>query len=183
MSFEPSPLFVTSNAARDADVLHVRHEDQIPSWQGHVRRHSRAFRSDRPFRDLHHQFLPFGEQLFDGFAAFPFGTHFVRILIVVIRIQQRIIGFRIQGQVRDMHERRLFQADVHKGRLHAGQHLGHLALINVADKIFVLGAVAEKIRDHAVIQHRNTSFFPCDGYRNFHTHTNSFRSAKPFEPT
>src|SRR4029079_1981778 len=82
-----------------------------------------------------------------------------------------------------MHERRLFQADVHESRLHAWQHLGHLALIYVPDKIFVLGAVAKKIRDHTVIQHRHTSFFPCDGYRNFHTHTHSFRSTEPFEPT
>jgi hypothetical protein len=41
----------------------------------------------------------------------------------------------------------------------------------------MFGAVAEEIRDHAVIQHRDTGFFPRDGYRNFHTHTHSFRSA------
>src|SRR5215813_1012430 len=75
-----------------------------------------------------------------------------------------------------MHERSFFQADIDERCLHAWQHLRDLSFINVADEVLVFCTVSEEIRHDSVIQHRHTGFFPCDRYRNFYTHTNSFRS-------
>ncbi len=75
-----------------------------------------------------------------------------------------------------MHEGRLFETDIHERRLHPRQDFGHLSFIDVPNEILVLHPVAEQISDDPSIQHRHTSFFPCNRDRNFNSHTDSFAS-------
>ena len=48
------------------------------------------------------------------------------------RVVARALGVRRLHDVGDMQERRALEADVDEGRLHAGQHARHAALVDVA---------------------------------------------------
>ena len=180
---EPGSLLVTGDAAGYADVLHVGHKHEIPARERHIGRDPRTLRPDRPFGNLNHQLLPFGQQLLDRLGALASGTHhvpvFIGILVILIHIDEGVARLGVQRQIRDVHEGRLFEADIHKGRLHARQHLRHFPLINIPDEVFVLRPIPEEIRDDSAVQHRDASFLACDCNGNFYSHTNSFRSGEP----
>ena len=60
----------------------------------------------------------------------------------------------------DVEEGVLLQADVDEGRLHAGQHVGHLAEVDVADDA-ALGPLDVEFDEFAVLEHRDTRLVAC----------------------
>jgi hypothetical protein len=55
-------------------------------------------------------------------------------------------------EIGDIQEGILLDADVHEGRLHARQHLAHLALVNVADEAAVLSPLDVVLHQLVVLQ-------------------------------
>ena len=58
-------LLPAVDLARDADVIHRRHEHQEAARQGDVAGQARALRAERLLGHLHDDVLPFLQQLFD----------------------------------------------------------------------------------------------------------------------
>ena len=64
-ALQPLPLFFGSDLARNARVVHRRHEDQETARQRDVAGDARAFLADRLLGDLHQNFLAFFQQISD----------------------------------------------------------------------------------------------------------------------
>ena len=64
-ALQPQALFVGSDLARDASVIHRRHVDEEASRQRDVAGDARALLADRLFGDLHQNFLTFLQQVGD----------------------------------------------------------------------------------------------------------------------
>ena len=62
---EPAPLAVLLDAARDADVIDGRHEDEVPAGERDVARDAGALRPDRILRDLDDDLLALLQQVLD----------------------------------------------------------------------------------------------------------------------
>src|SRR5574341_137927 len=67
--FEAGPFLVSRDPSRHPDMLDVRHEHEVAAWERNVGCHPGPFRANWSLRDLDHQFLPFTQQLLDGFRA------------------------------------------------------------------------------------------------------------------
>ena len=61
-------------------------------------------------------------------------------------------------QVGDVEEGRAFEADVDERRLHAGQHAGDAAGIDIADQTALERALDMQLLDRAVLDDRDASF-------------------------
>src|SRR5471030_1827910 len=103
---------------RDADVRVLRQVDQHAAGDGDLRRQPRALGADGVLDDLHRQHLAVEEDFFDR------RRRRLRVLRAVVRARFPDVGH--------VQERRAFQTDVDKGRLHARQHPHHLAGVDVA---------------------------------------------------
>ena len=69
-----------------------------------------------------------------------------------------------------MQEGGAFEADFDKGRLHAGHHPLHAALVDVADDAAARGAFDVQFLQHAVFNHRHTGFARGDVDQDFFRH-------------
>jgi hypothetical protein len=63
--------------------------------------------------------------------------------------------------VRGVQERRALHADLDEGRLHAGQHPRHPALVDIADQAAPAGAFEKHFLQHAVLDHRGARLVQC----------------------
>ena len=74
------------------------------------------------------------------------------------------------GNFRRVDKGRALQADVDKGRLHAGQHPHHLALVDIADDAALLRALHVHFLQHAVFHQRHARFHRRDIDQNLFAH-------------
>src|ERR1019366_8456792 len=62
---QAAPLLVALDAPRDADVIHRRHEHEVPAGQRDVAGDARALGADRILHDLDQALVAFLEQVLD----------------------------------------------------------------------------------------------------------------------
>ena len=72
------------------------------------------------------------------------------------------LGERVHD-VGDVEEAVALEAEVDEGRLHAGQHLGHPAFVDVADDAAVALALDENLRDQVVLENGHHGFVAVRG--------------------
>jgi hypothetical protein len=130
---QAAPLVARVDLPRDADVVDGGHEHQEASRQGRMRRDARALGAQRLLDHLDQDLLAFLQELVDfglgaAIAAAPVGATAARVLVVGVVF---VVLERLE-HVRHVEERVAVEADVNEGRLHAGQHFRHPALVDVA---------------------------------------------------
>ena len=185
---QPAALFAAGDLARDADVIHGRHEDEKSPRQRHVRGQARALRAKRLLGDLHENFLSFFQQVLDarvlGFlarlVAWDARNHPRPPTRTPRRLAGRLLGFvllvlvveEIGGadDVGHVEEAVAFEADVDECRLHAGQHLRHAALVDVARDAAIALALDENFCDEVVLENRHTRLVAIRGNDHFFVH-------------
>ncbi|MNT04563.1 hypothetical protein D3C72_1391460 [compost metagenome] len=96
----------------------LRQVHQRAPGDAHLRGQPRALGADRVLDHLHHQRLAFEQGLLDG----QLGGGAVAV------------GIPWMPDIGHVQEGGALQADVDKGRLHAGQHAHHLAQVDIADQ-------------------------------------------------
>ena len=72
--------------------------------------------------------------------------------------------------VGDMQEGSALEADLDERALHAGQHAGNAAKINVADQAAMTGTLDVQLVDHTVIEHCHARLLRRDVDENFLSH-------------
>ena len=82
----------------------------------------------------------------------------------------RALGVRRLHDVGDVQERRALEADVDEGRLHAGQHARHAALVQVAGEPEAARALDEQLLQHAVLEQRRARLARADVDDHFRGH-------------
>ena len=126
---QPAALFARFDLAGDADVVHRRHEHQEPAGERGVRRQPRALGAQRLLGHLDDDLLAFLQELFDfrlrrALAALLAAVRFV-VAFEPLELFDRV------DDVRDVQEAVALEADVNERALHAGQHFGDPALVDV----------------------------------------------------
>ena len=108
----------------------------------------RAFAGDRVFRHLHHDLLTFAQKIGDGgfraLGLFNESEIVGRVVVVFLEILQNV------GHVE---KRVALQAEVDKGRLHAGENLRHATFVDVAHQRTQPGALHPQLDDLPFIEH------------------------------
>jgi hypothetical protein len=131
----------------------LRQVDKHASGDRDLRGKSRALGPDRILHHLHDDRLAFGEDLLDwldlGRAAF--------------------LG-SVLPDIGDVQEGRALQPYLDKCRLHAGQHPGDAAFIDVAHAPPAGGPFHEQLLRHAVLHHRHPRFLGRDVDEDFLVH-------------
>ena len=84
--------------------------------------------------------------MFRGGAGRGFGIDFLRF----IDDDALELGFLVE-EIRDVKERVALQSDIHKGRLHAGQHAHYAAFVDIPDDALILFAAFDVKLSNAVI--------------------------------
>ncbi len=130
-------------------------------------RKARALRAERLLGNLDDDVLSFLQQLFD----FGFGLSLLPILVLVsplpftLALQPGLTVLvsalelvEIADDVGDVQEPVSLQADLDEGGLHAGQHLGHPALVDIADHAAIALALNEDLRELVVLEDGHAGF-------------------------
>ena len=100
---EPAPLLLVLDAARDPDVVHRRHEDEVPAGQRDVAGDARALAADGILHHLHEDLVALLEEVLDlGAAAVvvPVALAFgivlpvARLLLLLLRLRALLGRFR-----------------------------------------------------------------------------------------
>ncbi len=139
------------NLLRHADVIVLRQKDQQASGDADLRREARALGADRVLDDLDEKRLPFEHLLLDRHDRTTAAMVPLRHLGACARA-----GGKRRNDVGHMQERRALQADIDKGRLHAGQHARHLAEVDVADQPALQRAFDVQFLHRAVLHQRHS---------------------------
>ena len=185
---QPAALVARFDLARDADVVHRRHEHQEAAGHRRVRREAGALGAERLLGDLDDDFLAFLEEVFD----FRLGAFFAsrrpsappvaatlglglprrsaairsgrgsgrRIVLVGLEAVELLEG---GDDVGDVEEAVALETEVNERRLHAGQHLRHPALVEIADDAALTLALDEHLGDQIVLEDRDPRFVGARG--------------------
>ena len=125
---------------RDAHEIDVRHNDQQSSRDRNVLRNSHAFRPEMVLNDLAH-------------------NHVARANVQASRAHRLLDVFRVHQRFADVQKSVSLQADVHKRRLHARQHVDDFALIYVSHQLRHTAALDVKFNHLAVFDEGNLHSF------------------------
>ena len=134
-SAEALALSFILDARRHADSPALGHEHQVSGGQSDVGGQPGTLGSQRILDDLHQNFIAFGDQRTDIFG---------------VRRLDAGIGMPGIKYVRGVQERGALQADIDEGRLHARQHPGNPAFVDVADQSTAAGPLQKHLLQHAV---------------------------------
>ena len=130
---QPAALLAGVDLARDADVIHGRHEHQKPPRHGHVGREPGALGAQGLLDHLDDDLLPFAEEIFDLGLRDALGPgRRARPAVFVARLELVELFHRVD-HVGDVEEPVALETDVDERGLHAGQDLRDPALVNVTD--------------------------------------------------
>ena len=138
---EASPLVLVGDLARDPDVLHRGHEDDVAAGQRDVRGDPRPLGAHGLLEDLDHHLLTLVELVLDRGAA-----QSARLLG-----GEEVLGELLED-VGGVEERVALEPEVHEGGLHAGEHPGHAPLVDAAHDAAVRLALEEELGDDAVLE-------------------------------
>ena len=125
---------------RHPDVIILRQKDQHASGDADLGREPRALAADRVLDHLHHQCLAL-EHLFLDWHLRLRAAH---------RRGRFAIGLAMPD-IGHMQEGRALEPDIDKGRLHARQHPGHLAEIDISDQTALKGTLNVQFLHGAVL--------------------------------
>jgi hypothetical protein len=139
---------------RYPDMPILRQIHQHASGDRDLRRQACALGADRVLDHLHRQHLAVKQQLFDR------RRRGIRAAIVRARLPD----------VGDVQEGRPFQADVDKGRLHAGQHPHYLAGIDIAGQAARQRAFYVQFLHGALHDQGDAGFLRCDVNQDIFVH-------------
>ena len=153
---EPTPLVLLLDAAGNAHVVHRGHEHQRPARQGDVGGDPGALGAHGVLGHLDQHVLTGLQEV----ADLPRLRELLQF-IVLIPGEEHVPG--VQKGV-------LFQADVHKGRLHARQHVLDLAQIDVPHQPFRPVLLHIELHGGAVLHHRHADGEFVGVYQNFLIH-------------
>ena len=189
---EPGALVLVLDAPRDADVVDRRHVDERAPREGHVRRDAHALVRDLVLRDLHDELLPLAEQLVDR------RQNRLRGCLALARGGRALGGSRgrLEGRrgaaategvevvhflsdVGHVQEGVLLEADVHEGRLHAGQDARHAPLVDVSDRAALLPALDLHLGHASLFEDRDARFAFGGGDEKLFRHAGSVRGGFP----
>ena len=133
------PLGLVLDALRDADVRVLRQVDEQASGEAHLGRQARPLGADRVLDHLHEQRLALVEDALDR----PLAA--VAVLPVL-------------PDVGDVQERGPLETDLEEGALHARQHAGDPAEVDVADQPARARPLDVELLHHALLEHRDARF-------------------------
>ncbi len=125
---QPLPLVGLGDAPRDADLADVRQVHQKAAGQADVGGEARPLGADGVLHHLHQHLLPEPQQVGDVRAR--------RVQAQTLAVAgEEDVGEVVEDAagLADVEEGVAIQPDVDEGRLHAGQHPRHTALVEVAD--------------------------------------------------
>jgi hypothetical protein len=142
---EPPALLLVHDLARDADVLHGRHEDDVATRQRRVGGDARALLSERLLEDLDEDVLALAQEVFYGCGPMAAADG------LLLGGEQVLV--QPLEDVGDVQERVTFQADVDEGGLHPRKHAGDAARVDVADAPVAL-PLDEDLGQEAVLEER-----------------------------
>ena len=165
---EPIPLGVVVDPARDADVARLGHQNDVAARDGHERGHPRPLGAERLLRDLHQDLLALAQHLLDGRdrlpprrgldVAFRLALALVHVGGLLLRGRGLVLRAEAGGVVARVEKGVLGEPDVHERGLHAGQHVGDDALVDVADDGAPVGALDVQLGEEISILDGETRF-------------------------
>ncbi len=150
------------DALRDADVRVLRQVHEEPPGDRDLRGEPGALGADRVLDHLHHERLPFGEDLLDR-----------------ARRRGGLAVLALLPDVGDVQERGALEPDLDERGLHAGQHPHHAAHVDVADDAAARGALDVQLLHHAVRHHRDARLLRRDVDEDLFGHGGRSLTRKP----
>ncbi len=135
------------DAPRYADIAHRGQQHDQASRQRDVAGDARPLCAARLLDDLHQQLLPHVQHFADGLAG-ELTLHLFRIAAEIGLVDLNIA---------DVQKGVFIQPNVHKGRLHAGQYVGHTPQIDVARQLFLPPALDIIFGQLAILQRGQAS--------------------------
>ena len=159
-------LLARLDLARDADVIHRRHEHEEAAGHRDVRREAGALGAERLLDDLDEDLLAFLEQVLDlglrpALAVALLGAALLGgVLVALLELLELLERV---DDVGDVEEAVALEAEVDEGGLHAGQHLRDPALVDVADDAARALAFDEDFGDEIVFENGHDRFVAVRG--------------------
>jgi len=146
-------------ALRNADKVCVRHTDEESSCKAQMRRQTGALGADRFLDHLHHDFLPFVQNLIN--RKF-FSDCFFIILIAVFAGKENVPVYRIFL----VKETGLFKTDVNKRGFQRGKHFLHDTFIDITEDTVGLSALDNEFSEVSAFHHGDSLFVRCHANQN-----------------
>ena len=156
---ESAALPVGSDASRDADAPRPRCQHQMSTGDREARGDARALDPDRLLGDLDHDLFAFVEHRVDARRGRTAAAPAIVSAPPPRGFPFAFAGFELALEiVADVEERRLLEADIDEGRLHAGQDTAHAPLEDVADDALVSLALDVEFCELTLLEQRNPGF-------------------------
>jgi len=180
--FEAGALAAVGDLARDPDHIVIGDQDQKTPRQGDLGGHPRPLAGNRLLGHLHQDRLA-GAQLRLAVIAAVMVLTLVIIVVAAsaparsvdgVSGEDLVEGGEILADIGKMEKGVLVEADVDKGGLHALDHLGDLAVIDVADHAFIFGFFEIELSQPPVFKDCDARFADGDVDDNFFFHGTSF---------
>ena len=130
-------LVLVVDAPRDADVVRLRHVDEIAPGQGDERGDTGALGPQRLLGDLDQHLLSFAQDVLDGRRGLAAGRDLVHVEVAAVLVRagehEPLVVADVGRVVAGIEEGVLAEPDVDERGLHARQDVRHHAPADVAD--------------------------------------------------
>ncbi len=130
----------------------------MSSGDGDLRGDSRAFGSDRILRHLDEDLLSLPQHFFDVRDRSAIALSSAAPSVAAAALLARGEFFDVLDVVAGVQEGGLLEADVHEGRLHAGEHPGHPPEKDIAHDSAVLLSLEMELDELIALEDRHPGF-------------------------